>query len=717
MFPEDLRPYQRAAVEAALRSLHADTPALLVLPPGAGKTAIATAVAEGFLKSSQAVAYIAPSQQLLTQARAEFARGSSCSADDLARLVSFATTVSALGVLVKPMPAMSVALVIVDESHWAETATTGKAILEWARHAGVPVLGLTATPSRDSVYRIAHETTHDALVEAGFLARARIQRIHTGVRWRAFAEGEDLSVQSLAAIAANVDRNNLLVKAVVSRPQALPAFVFGCHIAHANALVRLFNAAGIRAAAYHSGQPEASSNAALQAFRDGHVDVLVGVQGLTLGIDVPHARGVVLGRPTLSPALLTQMIGRGTRLDPRTGKIEFHIIELVDHEEGAERVLSAATVVGHGSSSPWRVIPRHRFDPLGEPSRVAADAPASIADLWYRRGQTFGIELELSRPEGIPSPAEFRELAPHFSREIDAATESIGRWRIVYDCSAGLEIVSPILEGEDGLREMVIAVTAAARAAEAHGVVVTYRCGFHLHLGLNNDYRLVRRVLRASRLFESGLATLVAPSRIAAFDGCTYQLERANRYCAPLRVAMPRKQIDRATKLEHLTASRYLSVNPLALTEHGTIEVRLHSGTIDPAKIGLWVSLWQQIIHYAEGAKRVPRVLDVARLEPDGDIVALATRLLPDKSATFLERLHRRRGEVAVVWGQRATLAPWLRYRDAWQIARIMWLAEQRRRERRELGLDRWPHPKTFRIPPSLVAEIEAEWRAQQGAA
>ncbi|MGE3809855.1 MAG: DEAD/DEAH box helicase, partial [Gemmataceae bacterium] len=55
---------------------------------------------------------------------------------------------------------------------------------------------------------------------------------------------------------------------------------------------------------------------ALADFRAGHIKYLVNVNVLTTGFDAPNIDCVVLLRPTLSPGLYYQMVGRGFRLHP-----------------------------------------------------------------------------------------------------------------------------------------------------------------------------------------------------------------------------------------------------------------------------------------------------------------------------------------------------------------------------------------------------------------
>ena len=55
-------------------------------------------------------------------------------------------------------------------------------------------------------------------------------------------------------------------------------------------------------------------------------------------------------------------------------------------------------------------------------------------------------------------------------------------WKIVIDASCGLEIVSPILQGEDGLEQINMVCSALQRA----GAKIDKRCGLHVHMDVSD---------------------------------------------------------------------------------------------------------------------------------------------------------------------------------------------------------------------------------------
>jgi superfamily II DNA or RNA helicase len=59
----------------------------------------------------------------------------------------------------------------------------------------------------------------------------------------------------------------------------------------------------------------------IEEFREGRISVLCNYGVLTTGFDAPRVRALVIARPTASPVLYEQMIGRGMR-GPRFGGTE-----------------------------------------------------------------------------------------------------------------------------------------------------------------------------------------------------------------------------------------------------------------------------------------------------------------------------------------------------------------------------------------------------------
>jgi hypothetical protein len=93
--------------------------------------------------------------------------------------------------------------------------------------------------------------------------------------------------------------------------------VFGCDIAHAEAIQGAWSAKGYKAGIVHSRLGDDKREAALAAFRSGDLQVMTNCSVLTEGFDHQPVSCIVLARPSSSKPVVMQMVGRGFRtVDP-----------------------------------------------------------------------------------------------------------------------------------------------------------------------------------------------------------------------------------------------------------------------------------------------------------------------------------------------------------------------------------------------------------------
>jgi superfamily II DNA or RNA helicase len=69
----------------------------------------------------------------------------------------------------------------------------------------------------------------------------------------------------------------------------------------------------------------------IEQFREGELRVLTNYGVLTQGFDAPAVRAIFVARPTYSPNLYQQMIGRGLRGPANGGKPECLIVNVEDN--------------------------------------------------------------------------------------------------------------------------------------------------------------------------------------------------------------------------------------------------------------------------------------------------------------------------------------------------------------------------------------------------
>jgi len=89
--------------------------------------------------------------------------------------------------------------------------------------------------------------------------------------------------------------------------------VYAIDIEHCEHIAETLNEMGIKTAVLHS-KLKTSRDFVLDKFRAGEYQAVVSVAMLTTGLDIPEVDMIVLLRPTASPVLHVQIIGRGMRI-------------------------------------------------------------------------------------------------------------------------------------------------------------------------------------------------------------------------------------------------------------------------------------------------------------------------------------------------------------------------------------------------------------------
>jgi hypothetical protein len=149
-----------------------------------------------------------------------------------------------------------------------------------------------------------------------------------------------LGEQAARLIATHSERNRLIVDTYVNNRELYgKTLVFAINVDMAIALNKLFQARGVRSEYVVSNVRDAATGVnrsndenreILRRFRDGELDVLVNVNILTEGTDLPQVQSVFLTRPTKSTILMTQMIGRALRGEKAGGTAKAYIVSFLD---------------------------------------------------------------------------------------------------------------------------------------------------------------------------------------------------------------------------------------------------------------------------------------------------------------------------------------------------------------------------------------------------
>jgi len=223
-------------------------------------------------------------------------------------------------------------LVIVDECHLIPHSGDGQyrtmigALLEANPH--LKVIGLTATPYRlggglltdgGLFNHVCYDGTgmepFNEFFKEGYLLPPVPRKTTTELDSSSVRiQGGDFVQKDLQAA---VDREEI-TRAAIDEVTRLASdrqswLVFASGIEHAENINRELLSRGIVSAVVHSRMPKSQRDKAIQDSRDGKIRALVNNGVLTTGFDNPRIDCIVMLRPTNSPGLWVQMLGRGTR--------------------------------------------------------------------------------------------------------------------------------------------------------------------------------------------------------------------------------------------------------------------------------------------------------------------------------------------------------------------------------------------------------------------
>lgn len=334
-----LRPYQQEAVSAVYRYLreHDDNP-VCVLPTAAGKSWVLAQIAKDAVELWQGrVLVLAHVKELLEQ-----------NADKIQRLCpnQFIGIYSAGLKSRDTLAPMIVAgiqsayrkagelghfdLVIVDEAHRLPVEDEGmyRKLLADLKKTNplLRVIGLTATPFRmtsgpicapeNILNAICYEAGVRELIVQGYLCPlvTKAGRVKADTSKLHVRAGEFMANE----VEALMDTGNLVESAcreiLEYTRERKTCLIFASGVQHAKHVAETLGKMGHSCGMVFGDTLDFDREQTIADFRSGKLKYLVNVNVLTTGFDAPNIDCVILLRPTLSPGLFYQMVGRGFRL-------------------------------------------------------------------------------------------------------------------------------------------------------------------------------------------------------------------------------------------------------------------------------------------------------------------------------------------------------------------------------------------------------------------
>lgn len=462
----ELRAYQQEAIDSLYRWFDGSTGnPLIVLPTGSGKSLVLAGFIHSVLAAfpTERLLVLTHVKELIAQNHAQMLRcwpgaPAGIYSAGLRRREADAPILFAGIQSVHKRAAQIgwVDLVLVDECHLIPADGFGmyRSFLGAlsSMNPKLKVIGLTATPFRtdsgsldkgsDRLFHgIAYTAEVSDLIAQGFLSPVTSKSTkHPVPVAGVHRQGGEFIGKELEAAAMHEGLVRLAVGEIVARASDRKAWlVFCCGVAHAKAVAEEIRSHGIEAACVFGDTKNVERDRVIADFKHGHLRALVSVGVLTTGFDAPHVDMIAVLRPTLSPGLWVQMVGRGLRRSP--GKENALVLDF------------GGNAVRHG---PIDAVMIRQPKPSGptDATFVAAKACPSCATLVAtatRQCPDCGYEWPAPAPEHDVRPDDVAEIlkSPH-------PTGGIERWNV---------------QRIDYRRHR--------KPGKPDSLCVEYRCGFH----------------------------------------------------------------------------------------------------------------------------------------------------------------------------------------------------------------------------------------------
>ncbi|HEY9174554.1 MAG TPA: DEAD/DEAH box helicase [Verrucomicrobiae bacterium] len=333
-----LRPYQSAASDAIFTEWQERDSTLVVIPTGGGKTVLfADVIRRVFPRRALVLAH---REELIFQARDKIQRVTGLSADvemgdyraEGGLFGSARVVVSTIqtqcsggdggGRMAKFDP-QRFGVLIIDEAHHATSPSYRRVIDYYRTNPALKILGVTATPDRadeEALGQVFQSVAFDYevldAIHDGWLVPIEQQMVHVeGLDYSSIrTTAGDLNGGDLAAVLEAEKNLQQMAAASLAIIGSRRALVFTASVKAAEMTAEIFNRHRAKMASWVCGKTEKDERrSVLAAFAAGKLQVVCNCGVLTEGFDDPGVEVVIMGRPTKSRSLYSQMVGRSTR--------------------------------------------------------------------------------------------------------------------------------------------------------------------------------------------------------------------------------------------------------------------------------------------------------------------------------------------------------------------------------------------------------------------
>lgn len=316
--------------------MHNHKSVMIVSPPGSGKSVIIAEIARLATNKGNRILFFVHRKELVKQIKDSFKQNDV----DLNRCII--STVGKIANHLKEIPKPQ--LIIIDEAHHTRAGQYMKIINYFSN---IPRLGFTATPWRMSgkgftdIYDVMVEGMQvQELIDNKKLAPyLYISRKLGDYRKLQSYSNQDYTSQSMAKFIKTINFGDML-KTYHQHAEGLKTIVYTPSIKAAKLVAGKFIADGIQAVEVDSKTPIKVRTKIMNRFRTGEIKVLVNVDLVSEGFNVPDCQCVIMLRPTKSLVLYLQQAMRCMRYQEGKKAV------IIDHVGNFEQ----KEVIGSGKS-------------------------------------------------------------------------------------------------------------------------------------------------------------------------------------------------------------------------------------------------------------------------------------------------------------------------------------------------------------------------------
>ena len=278
-------------------------------------------------------------------------------------------------------------LIIIDEVHHAAASSYQRIIHHFSPQY---LLGLTATPNRsdhlDILPLFDDHIIYQADLWVGIERKLLVPFQYVGrldsLNYQSYTRRDgSLDIEKVDVELQNTERMDLVWK--YCQEYTGKRTIFFCStIAHATFCAEYLRTKGMAVVSVHSGANSAPRLSSIEALRRGRLQAIAAVDLFNEGIDIPEIDRIVMLRPTSSPVLFLQQLGRGLRVSPQ--KDQLLVIDIIgNHRSFASRIHSILSLSLQNDFGLWaqgrqepNLPPHCSFDiELGVLEFFASDIP------------------------------------------------------------------------------------------------------------------------------------------------------------------------------------------------------------------------------------------------------------------------------------------------------------------------------------------------------